>query len=237
MTANTPLHDFAIEALKINTFLEAYIQSAEIRLSYVLGILGGHPHPKEVEELVAGPAAAVARRAKARTRQQAEDAVARRDRYTPTPEHKEKLRDNAAKARAAKRYKAARVPDGAMESYGVTPEHKGGIWPQDPKAEARVRYDAWTDQVVVGDIKDTDQAAGIIGMEMFKNKHGARITVGIIMRQDPMRWKPLTTKRGGPRRSWNGANLWQRIDGPIDEDVKPKTRRGRALSNSVGAEA
>ena len=228
MTANTPLHDFAIEALKINTFLEAYIQSAEIRLSYVLGILGGHPHPKEVEELVAGPAAAVARRAKARTRQQAEDAVARRDRYTPTPEHKEKLRDNAAKARAVKQAKAIRTKP---EYFDAEPEDL------DPKAVARNRYDKWTDQVVVGDIKDTDQAAGIIGMEMFKNKHGARITVGIIMRQDPMRWKPLTTKRGGPRRSWNGANLWQRIDGPIDEDVKPKTRRGRALSNSVGAEA
>ncbi len=215
---NTPLHDFAIEALKINTFLEEYITSAEIRLSYVLGILGGHPHPEEVQELVGGPGAAdaVERRARARGRKQEADAVARRDRYKPV-----RAKPGVPKAK----------PEVAIDtSSRSTPSNETARL----KALARARYDDWSDDVVIGDIKDTDQVIEIVGAGLFKNHHSARITVGIMLRTDPIRWRQLMAKAGGPRRRWGGSAMWERIDGPTADAVRP--RRSRS-SNSVGAEA
>ncbi len=194
---NTPLHDFAVEALKINTFLEEYITSPEIRLSYVLGILGGHPHPAQVEELLVAPAAPTAvRRAKARSRKQEDDLAART--YEPvSPEL---------------------GPVTFHPNPGtITQTMQDGA--QNPKAEARRRYDVWADNVVIGDIKDTDQVSEIIGLELFKNQHGARTTVGNIMRQDPLRWRQMMTKSGGPQRRWGGSNMWQRIDGSEPDRV------------------
>ena len=214
MTANTSLHNFAIEALKINTFLEEYITSPEIRLAYVLGILGGHSHPEAVTELVGGPGAA--------------DGVARRARYKP-------VRSQPGVTTYYSVDPLLRADDPIKvdpENFGVVPEA------QDPKAVARARYDDWSDDVVsIGDIKDTDQVIQVVGAKLFKNRHAARLTVGIMLRTDPIRWRQLMTKAGGPRRRWGGSVMWERIDGIEPDILKPKTRRGLALSNSVRAEA
>ncbi len=72
---NSTLHDFAVEALKINKFLEQYLTSPSLRLSYTLGILGGE-HPPGIEEQAHTTRAkrqdnaAIARAAKAKQRKE-----------------------------------------------------------------------------------------------------------------------------------------------------------------------
>ena len=194
---NASIHDFAVEALKINNFLEQYLTSPSLRLSYVLGILGGE-HPAGVD----------AQAKTIRARDNADAQAEHRDATVAKAHAKAAAQGRAAHARAAKANK-----------YGPESNRGRGLVSKTGTAEARARYNGWTSAVPIGDIRDVDQVIMAIDDDsLFINKRSARFNVGRLLRADTKHWRAVTTPSGNPQKRWGSAAMWLRI-GPLTPDL------------------